>query len=66
MIDFIEAHAPHEMRDDLKDLWLEDLRPEAETHLADLDPEMPDSHMERALRYIQKTCQTSWKGRGRS
>ena len=66
VIDFIEAHAPHEMRDDLKDLWLEDLRPEAETHLADLDPEMPDSHMERALRYIQKTCQTSWKGRGRS
>lgn len=65
VIDFIEAHAPHEMRDDLKDLWLEDLGPEAETQLADLDPEMPDSHMERALRYIQKTCQASWKGRDR-
>lgn len=66
VIDYIDAHAPHEMRDELKNLWHEDLRPEAETHLADIDPEMPDSHMERALRYFQKTCQTSWKGRGRS
>lgn len=65
VIDYIDAHAPHEMRDELKNLWHEDLRPEAETHLADIDPEMPDSHMERALRYFQKTCQTSWKGRGR-
>lgn len=66
VIDYIDAHAPHEMRDELKNLWHEDLRPEAETHLADIDPEMPDSHMERALRYFQKTCQTSWKGRGRN
>ncbi len=66
VIDYIDAQAPHEMRDDLKDLWHEDLRPEAETQLADTDPEMPDSHMDRALRYFQKTCQTSWKGRGRA
>lgn len=63
---FIEAHAPHQMREDLIDLWLEDLKHEAETHLADLDPQMPDSHMDRALRYFQKTCNTSWKGRGRN
>lgn len=65
VIDFIENDAPHQMRDDLKILWTEDLRPEAEIHLADLDPEMPDSHMERALSYLQNTCQASWKGRGR-
>lgn len=65
VIDYIDLQAPHEMRDDLKELWLADLKPEAEIHLADLDPEMPDSHMERALRYIQTTCQCSWKGRGR-
>ena len=66
VIAYIEAHAPHEMREDLINLWLEDLKPEAETHLADLDPQMPDSHMDRALRYFQKTCNTSWKGRGRN
>lgn len=66
VLNFIEAHAPHEMRDDLREFWRNDLMPEAEINLADLDPEMPDSHMERALRYFQKTCQTSWKGRGRS
>jgi hypothetical protein len=65
VLDYIEAQAPHEMREDLKDLWLADLKPEAEIDLADLDPEMPDSHMERALRYMQTTCQCSWKGRGR-
>lgn len=65
VLDFIDAHAPHQLRGELKHAWLEDLRPEAEIHLADQDPEMPDTHMERALRYYQKTCKTTWKGRGR-
>lgn len=65
VLDYIDLQAPHEMREDLKELWLADLKPEGEIHLADLDPEMPDSHMERALRYMQTTCQCSWKGRGR-
>ncbi len=60
---FIDAHAPHELQNELKQSWLEDLKPEAEVHLADLDPEMPDSHMERALRYLRKTCNATWKGR---
>jgi hypothetical protein len=58
---FIEAHAPFEQRADLKTMWQQDLRPEAETHLADNDPQMPDSYMERALKYFKKTCVGSWK-----
>lgn len=65
VLEFIEAHAPHEMRAELRHFWLDDLMPEAEIHLADIDPEMPDSHMERALRYYQKTANAAWKGRGR-
>ena len=63
VIDFIDAHAPFEQRDDLKALWTEDLRPDAETHLADNDPQMPDSHMDRALQYFKQNCAVSWKGR---
>lgn len=60
---FIDAHAPFEQREDLKALWLEDLQPEASVHLADNDAQMPDSHMERALKYFRQTCATTWKGR---
>lgn len=58
---FIDQFAPFEQREDLKALWLEDLRPEAEIHLADNDPQMPDNYMERALRYFRQNAVASWK-----
>ena len=61
---FIDTHAPFEQREDLKDLWLRDLKPDAEIHLADKDPQMPDTYMERALKYVRQNCIASWKGRG--
>lgn len=65
VLEFIDSHAPHESREDLRRQWLEDLMPEAELDLADKDPNFPDSHMERALEYLRKTCSASWKGRRR-
>lgn len=62
---FIDEHAPYEQREDLKAMWSEDLRPDAEIHLADNDPQMPDSHMDRALAYFRKNCVASWKGSSR-
>lgn len=62
---FIEQHAPFEQRDDLKAMWLEDLKPDAEIHLADNDSQMPDSYMERALKYFRQNCVASWKAGGR-
>lgn len=58
---FISEFAPHEQRSELTEMWLEDLRPEAEIHLA--DPDRDDTYMERALRYLQRSCAASWKGR---
>lgn len=58
---FISEFAPHEQRGELTEMWLEDLRPEAEIHLA--DPDRDDTYMERALRYLQRSCAASWKGR---
>lgn len=60
---FIEQHAPFEQQQHLKELWLEDLRHDAEVHLSDNDPTMPDSHMERALRWFKRNCACRWKGR---
>jgi hypothetical protein len=65
VLEFINMHAPHESREDLKRQWLEDLKPEAELDLADNDPGFPDSYMERSLEYLRKTCATSWKSRRR-
>jgi hypothetical protein len=65
VLEFINIHAPHESREDLKRQWLEDLKPEAELDLADNDPSFPDSYMERSLEYLRKTCATSWKSRRR-
>lgn len=65
VIEYIDAHAPQETREDLKRQWLEDLKPEAEIDLADNDPNFPDTYMERALEYLRKTCAASWKGRRR-
>lgn len=62
---FIEQHAPFEQREDLKNLWLEDLKPDAEIHLADNDPQMPDSYMERALKYFRQNCVANWKAGSR-
>lgn len=62
VINFIDTHAPHESREDLRRQWLEDLMPEAELDLSDKDPNFPDTHMDRALEYLRKTCATSWKG----
>ncbi len=59
---FIDEHAPFEQREDLKTLWTEDLLPDASVHLADNDPQMPDSHMDRALSYFKQNCAASWKG----
>ena len=62
---FIEDHAPFEQREDLKAMWLQDLKPDAEIHLADNDPQMPDTHMDRALKYFRQNCVASWKGSSR-
>lgn len=62
---FIDEHAPESLREDLRRFWLDDLKPDAEQHLGDTDPNWPDSHMERALDYLRKTCAARWKGRRR-
>lgn len=62
---FIDEHAPFEQREDLKAMWSQDLRPDAEIHLADNDPQMPDSYMDRALKYFKKNCVATWKGSSR-
>lgn len=62
---FIEEHAPESLREDLLRFWADDLKPDAEQHLADTDPNWPDSHMDRALDYLRKTCAARWKGRKR-
>ena len=58
---FIDEFAPYEQRTELHHMWMEDLKPEAEIHLADADRD--DTYMERALRYLQQSCAASWKGR---
>ena len=62
---FIDEHAPFEQREDLKAMWSQDLQPDAEIHLADNDPQMPDAYMERALKYFRQNCVASWKGSSR-
>ncbi len=62
---FIDAYAPFEQREDLKAMWAQDLKPDAEIHLADNDPQMPDAYMERALKYFKQNCVGSWKGSSR-
>lgn len=63
VVAFIDEHAPFEQREALKEMWLQDLKPDAEIHLADNDPQMPDTYMERALRYFRENCVAAWKGR---
>ncbi|MBS1157893.1 MAG: hypothetical protein H6R15_312 [Proteobacteria bacterium] len=62
---FIDEHAPFEQKEDLKAMWTQDLRPDAEVHLADNDRQMPDAYMERALKYFRQNCVANWKGSSR-
>ncbi|MGL4995045.1 MAG: hypothetical protein ACRC6G_02585, partial [Deefgea sp.] len=61
--EFIENHVPVEQREELTDFWENDLKEEADTALANKDPEFPDEFMERAFKYLLKNCSTTWKGR---
>lgn len=65
VIQFIDAHAPESIREDLQRVWLDDLKRDAEEQLADTDPNWPDTHMERALEYLRRTCAVTWKARKR-
>ena len=65
VIKFIGEHAPEAIREDLQKSWTDDLKREAEDQLADIDPNWPDTHMERALEYLRRTCRVAWKGRSR-
>ena len=65
VIKFIDDHAPEAIREDLRKSWEDDLKGDAEEQLNDNDPNWPDTHMERALEYLRKTCSVSWKARRR-
>jgi hypothetical protein len=63
VIGFIHTHAPEAAREDLQKAWEDDLKGEAEQQLDDSDPNWPDTHMERALEYLRKTCRAAWQSR---
>ncbi|MFZ4537941.1 hypothetical protein [Propionivibrio sp.] len=63
--DFVVNHAPEAIREDLQKSWTDDLKDEAEEQLADNDPNFPDTHMDRGLDYLRKTCAAAWKGNRR-
>ncbi|KVW94329.1 hypothetical protein [Thiobacillus denitrificans] len=65
VIKFVDDHAPAAIREELQKFWNDELKPEAEEQLSDLDPNWPDAHMERALEYLRKTCRVTWKARRR-
>lgn len=65
VIKFIDDHAPEAIREDLQRAWVEDLERDAEVNLTDNDPNWPDTHMDRALEYLRKTCSATWKARRR-
>ncbi|MBU1397210.1 MAG: hypothetical protein KKE84_13875 [Gammaproteobacteria bacterium] len=65
VIRFVGDHAPEAIREELQKFWTDELKPEAEEQLSDLDPNWPDAHMERALEYLRKTCRVTWKARRR-
>jgi hypothetical protein len=65
VVKFVNDHAPESIREDLQKAWADDIKREAEDQLADSDPNWPDSHMERALEYLRKTCRVAWKARRR-
>lgn len=65
VVKFIDDHAPEAIREELQKFWKDDLKSEAEEQLSDIDPNWPDTHMERALEYLRKTCSVAWKARRR-
>ena len=65
VLDFIEQNAPEALRKSLQQTWLTEMKIEAEDQFSDTDPNWPDTHMERAIEYLRKTCSVAWKGRGR-
>lgn len=65
VIKFVNDHAPEAIREDLQKAWEDDLKRDAEEQLGDTDPNWPDTHMERALEYLRKTCSVTWKARRR-
>ncbi|MBT9567310.1 MAG: hypothetical protein IV085_03325 [Thiobacillus sp.] len=65
VMNFVAEYAPESQREDLQRFWREDLKRDAEEQMSDTDPNWPDTHMERALDYLRKTCVASWKGRKR-
>ncbi|MCX7206302.1 MAG: hypothetical protein NT086_10055 [Proteobacteria bacterium] len=60
---FIENNIPDIYKEELKKFWYNDLKHAASDGLADNDPDRPDFYMERALKYLQSSCNTTWKGR---
>ena len=62
---FVGDHAPEAIREELRKFWKDELKGEAEEQLSDRDPNWPDTHMERALEYLRKTCRVAWKARRR-
>jgi len=65
VIRFVDDHAPEAIREELQKFWTGELKGEAEEQLSDRDPNWPDTHMERALEYLRKTCRVAWKARRR-
>jgi hypothetical protein len=65
LIKFVDDHAPEAIREELQKFWNDELKGEAEEQLSDRDPNWPDTHMERALEYLRKTCRVAWKARRR-
>jgi len=65
VIKFVGDHAPEAIREELRKFWKDELTGEAEEQLSDRDPNWPDTHMERALEYLRKTCRVAWKARRR-
>lgn len=65
VIKFVDDHAPEAIREELQKFWTGELKGEAEEQLSDRDPNWPDTHMERALEYLRKTCRVAWKARRR-
>ncbi len=63
VIRFIDEHAPESLHEELRKFWNEDLKRDAEEQISDTDPNWPDTHMERAIEYLRKTCSANWKGK---
>lgn len=61
---FIDDFAPYEYIDDLKRL-LAELELDCKLYFSDDNPELPDKHMERALKHMKAICNVQWKGRSR-